>query len=125
MAKPAVGSGSMVKLPSGASEFGMVEAAPNWDDYMTPGAPLLLVLVCFCCWSAVGAVLLLVLLRISPRSDCKLLRRIMGGLRASSGSAGWTLKRCVGRHCLGLGRNPCMHPLCHVFHRASRLLSAL
>jgi hypothetical protein len=27
----------MVKLPSGASEFGMVEAAPNWDDYMTPG----------------------------------------------------------------------------------------
>jgi hypothetical protein len=26
----------MVKLPSGASEFGMVEAAPNWDDYMTP-----------------------------------------------------------------------------------------
>lgn len=30
------GSGNMVKLPSGASEFGMVEAAPNWDDYMTP-----------------------------------------------------------------------------------------
>jgi len=26
----------MVKLPSGASEFGLVEAAPNWDDYMTP-----------------------------------------------------------------------------------------
>jgi hypothetical protein len=33
------GSGNMVKLPSGASEFGMVEAAPNWDDYMTPGTP--------------------------------------------------------------------------------------
>lgn len=31
------GAGNMVKLPSGASEFGMVEAAPNWDDYMTPG----------------------------------------------------------------------------------------
>lgn len=31
------GSGATVsKLPSGASEFGMVEAAPNWDDYMTP-----------------------------------------------------------------------------------------
>lgn len=30
----------MVKLPSGASEFGMVEAAPNWDDYMTPGGPI-------------------------------------------------------------------------------------
>lgn len=36
--KPSVGSANMVKLPSGASEFGMVEAAPNWDDYMTPGA---------------------------------------------------------------------------------------
>lgn len=27
----------MSKLPSGASEFGMVESAPNWDDFMTPG----------------------------------------------------------------------------------------
>lgn len=32
------GSGGTVsKLPSGASEFGMVESAPNWDDFMTPG----------------------------------------------------------------------------------------
>lgn len=31
------GSAAAARLPSGASEVGLVDSTPNWDDYMTPG----------------------------------------------------------------------------------------